>query len=257
MLVRALEGDVEQLRDALDLRAELAVQLVAADPGEVVATRVEKGVLEVDAGGVKRERLTRAGALVDLEQCLVPGRDELALALPLGLEEVEMTHEAAQERLVLVTEGAQDHEKGEAPLAGDPRAGIHVPRRFPLDVELDPLAPVGVDRARDDRLLVAAGLEDNAGRADELADHDTLGAVDDEGASARHHGEVPHEHGLLLDLAGRAVHERRADEDRGGVGDVLRLAFVDRELGRGPQVGVGRIEVELQAQLIGEVRDRD
>ena len=49
---------------------------------------------------------------------------------------------------------------------------------------------------------------------------------------------------------------RRAHEDRRGVGHVLRLALVDRELRRWPQVGVGRIELELQAQLAGEVLDR-
>src|SRR5204863_6708736 len=46
-----LEGRAEQLLRPLDLRAELAVELVAADPGEVVALGVEEGVLEVDAGG--------------------------------------------------------------------------------------------------------------------------------------------------------------------------------------------------------------
>jgi hypothetical protein len=110
VLVRAHERDVKQLGDALDLRAELAVQLVTTDPREVVATWVEERVLEVDAGCVERKRLARTCALVDLEQRLVPRRDQLALALPLGLEEVEMAHEAAQERFVLVSEGAQ-HDK--------------------------------------------------------------------------------------------------------------------------------------------------
>ena len=234
MLVWTLERDVQQLRDALDLRAELAVELVATDPGQVVATRVEKCVLEVDAGCIERKRLARTCALVDLEQCFIARRDELALALPLGVEEVEMTHEAAQERLVLVAEGSQHHEERQAPLAGDSRTGAHVTVRLRLDVELDPLAPVGMDRPGDDRLLVPAGLEDHTGRTDELAHDDSLGPVDDEGPAACHHGEVPHEDGLLLDLTGRAVHERRPDEDRSGVGDVLRLALVDRELGRWP-----------------------
>ena len=72
----------------------------------------------------------------------------------------------------------------------------------------------------------------------------------------RHHREVPHEDGLLFDLAGGTVHERCPHEDRGGVGDVLGLALVDGELWRWPKVGVGRVEIELQAQLIGEVGDR-
>ena len=256
MLVRALERDVEQLGDALDLRSELPIQLVAPDTGEVVAARVEEGILEVDACSLERERLARTCALVDLEQSLVPRRDQLALVLPLAFEKIEMTDEAVQERLVLVTEGAQHHEQREAALAGDAGAGAHVAVRLRLDVELDPLAAVGVNRAGDDRLLVTTRLEDHAGRAHELAHHDPLGPVDDEGAPARHHGEVPHEDRLLLDLAGGAVHERRPDEDRGGVGDVLRLALVDRELGWWPEIRIGRVKVELQAQLVSEVRDR-
>ena len=42
----------EQLLDLVDLGAELAVELVPADPGQVVALRVEEGVLEVGAGGL-------------------------------------------------------------------------------------------------------------------------------------------------------------------------------------------------------------
>ena len=68
--------------------------------------------------------------------------------LPLGLEEVEMAHEAAQEGLVLVAEGAQEHEQRQAALAGDACTCIHVAVRLRLDVELDPFAPVGVDGAR-------------------------------------------------------------------------------------------------------------
>ena len=86
-------------------------------------------------------------------------------------------------------------------------------------------------------------------------DDDPLGAVDDEGALVRHHREVPHEDGLLLDLAGAGVHEPGPHEDRGGVGHVLFLALLHRELGRWAQVGIGRVELELEAQLTGEVLD--
>ena len=57
----------------------------------------------------------------------------------------------------------------EAALAGDAGAGGDVLARLGLDVELDPLTAVGVDGAGDDGLGVAAGLEDDAGAADELA----------------------------------------------------------------------------------------
>ena len=80
----------EQLAEAGDLAAELAVQLVAADPAEVVAAVLEEGVAEVGAGRLDRGRLARAGPLVDLDQRLVLGRGEVAVLLPLALEEVEV-----------------------------------------------------------------------------------------------------------------------------------------------------------------------
>ena len=57
----------------LDLRAQLAVQLVAADPGEVVALVVEEGVLEVGLGRLDRRRLARTGPLVDLDAAPLRG----------------------------------------------------------------------------------------------------------------------------------------------------------------------------------------
>ncbi len=137
---RPLELDAEELGDPLDLGAELAVELVPADPGQVVALRVEEGVLEVLAGRLHRERLTGPGPLVDLEQRLLPGRGEALLLLPLALEEVEVPDEALEERLVAVAEGPQQDEEGEPALAGHPGPGGHVLGRLGLDVELDPLA---------------------------------------------------------------------------------------------------------------------
>jgi hypothetical protein len=120
-----------------------------------------------------------------------------------------------------------------------------------------------VDRALDQLVLgqvaeavALAGLEDDAGAAHELADDDALGAVDDEGALLRHDREVAHEHRLLFDLAGVAVHEAGADEDRRGVGHVLLLALLHRELGRRAQVLVEGVELELELQRFGEVLDR-
>src|SRR6266545_2953094 len=55
--------------------------------------------------------------------------------------------------------------------------------------------------------LVGLLVEVDAGRADQLAHHDPLGAVDDEGALAGHHREVTEEHGLALDLASLVVGE--------------------------------------------------
>ena len=72
--------------------------------------------------------------------------------------------------LLVVAEGAQQREDAEAALAGDAGAGGDVLAGLLLDVELHPLAAVGVDRALDQLVLgqvteaeALAGLEDHAG----------------------------------------------------------------------------------------------
>ena len=67
-----------------------------------------------------------------------------------------MADEALEEAgrvLLVVAEGAQQDEDAEAALAGDAGAGGDVLARLLLDVELDPLTAVRVDRARDQLVL--------------------------------------------------------------------------------------------------------
>ena len=262
-----LDGDAEELLELVELGAELAVELVATDPREVVATGLEERVAEVGAGGLDRRRLARTGSLVDLEQRLVLGRRELLVLLPLTFEEVEVGHEPIEEAgvvLLVVAEGPEEREHRQATLAGDAAAGGDVLARLLLEVDLEPLAAVRVDGAGDELVLgqvtqteALTWLEDDARRADELRHDDTLGAVDDEGALVGHHREVPHEDRLLLDLAGGGVHEAGAHEDRRGEGHVLLFALLDRELRRRAQIFVVRIELQLELERLGEVLDRD
>ena len=92
--------------------------------------------------------------------------------------------------------------------------------------------------------------------SDQLADDDTLGAVDDERALLGHDREVAHEDGLFLDLTGVAVHEPGAHEHGRAVGHVLFLALLHRELRRWAQVFVERVEFQLELERLGEVLDR-
>ena len=263
----ALELETEELLELVDLGAELAVQLVAADTGEVVAAALEERVAEVVAGRLDRRRLTRAGTLVDLEQRLFLGERDFLLQLlfVLGLEEAEVLHERRQEAGVVLLVEAQrtnEREEAEAALAGDTGTRGRVLAGLLLDVELDPLPAVGVDGAGDQLVLgevtqavALARLEDDARRPDQLRHHDTLGAVDHERALVGHHREVPHEDRLFLDLAGVGVHEPSAHEDRRRVGHVLLFALLHRELGRRAQILVIGIELELQLECLGEVLD--
>src|SRR5690606_20428091 len=150
--VGTLELDAEDLLDLVELGAELAVELVATDAGEVVATTLEERVLEVGLGRLDRRRLAGAGTLVDLDQRLVLGGRQLAVLLPLPLEEVEVADEGLEEAgvvLLVVAERAQQDEQAEATLAGDAATSGDVLAGLLLDVELDPLTAVGVHRARD------------------------------------------------------------------------------------------------------------
>ena len=251
-----LELDAQDVLDAVDLRAELAVQLVATDTGEVVPLLVEEGVLEVLPRRLGAQRLAWTGALVDLEEGLFTGRDEPLFLGPLVLEEVEVADELVEEGVVLVAKGPQQDEQRQATLARHAGAGVDRTVRLVLDVELDPLTTVGVDGAREEGLGVTAGGEDRTRGADQLGDDDTLGAVDHEGATIGHDGEVPHEDRLLLDLAGVGVLELGPDEHRGGVRHVLFLALLHRELRRRAQVRVVRVELKHQLETAREVLDR-
>ncbi len=256
----------EELDESVELVTQLLVELVAADAGQVVATVLEEGGAEVVAGRLDRRWLTRACPLVDLHQRVVLGGRQVAVLLPLALEEVEVAHERLEEAgaaVLAVAQSSEQHEQRQAALAGDTRAGGDVLARLLLDVELDPLAAVGVDGALHELVLLKvseavalAGLEDHAGRPHQLGDDDPLGAVDHERALVGHHREVPHEDRLLLDLTGLGVDEPRAHEDRRGVGHVLLLALLHRELRQRAQVLVVRIELELQLEGLGEVLDR-
>ena len=163
----------EQLVELGDLAAELAVELVATHAGEVVATVLEERVAEVGAGRLDGGRLARTGTLVDLDERLVLGGSDVALLLPLALEEVEVADEAVDEAgcvLLVVAEGAQQGEDAHAALAGHAGAGGDVLARLLLDVELEPLTAVRVDGALHQLVLAQvaeavplAGFEDDAG----------------------------------------------------------------------------------------------
>src|SRR5207248_10488553 len=140
VVARALEVDAaEQLGVLLDLGTEATVELVAADAGEVVALGIEEGVLEVGARRFDGRGLAGTGPLVDLEQRLLLGGRQLALLLPLPLEEVEVADVALQQTrraLLVVAEGPEEDEQREAALAGHACAGRHVLAGLLLDGEL-------------------------------------------------------------------------------------------------------------------------
>ena len=227
--------------------SELLVRLVAADLGQVVALGVEEQVLQQRLRGLAGRRLARTQLAVDVEQRLVRGADVVLLQ---GGDQRLGPAEVLADALGRPAQRLEQHGDRLAALAVD----AHADGRALVDVELEPRAAAGdhLDAVDVDvGGLVQGAVEVDARRADQLADHHALGAVDDERALAGHHREVTHEHRLRLDLAGAVVGELRGDEQRSRVGHVLVLALLD-----------GRLDVlearvgEGQAHRAGEVLDR-
>ena len=211
----------QDLLRRLELKAELLVDLVAADTRKVVALAVEVEAVEQRARGVHGGGLAGALATVDLDEGVLAGGGDVALER--GADDVGVAEETHDLVVALGdAQGAQQQGRALTTLAvdGDDQVTVLV------DLELEPGA------ARGDELRVV-GLdavvhllgEVDARGADELRDDDALGAVDDEGAALGHEREVAHEDELLLDLARLLVDEAHVDEEGRLIGDVLGAAL--------------------------------
>ena len=234
----------------VDVEVEAGVQLVAADPGQVVALGVEEQLLEQRPGGVDRRRLARPLLLEQLDQRALLGLGRLGVGLD-RVADVDRVVEQLEDLLVGdEAHRAQQHGDRQLALAVD--AGVDA--ALLVDLELEPGAAGRHQVGDEDLLLAVLRLHHvGAGRAHELGDDDALGAVDDEGAAVRHPREVAHEDGLLADLAGLAVLERDRDVQRARVGDVLLAALGDR-VGRLVELEVAEDDREI-ARVVLDRRD--
>ena len=244
VLLVDLLGDAEQLRQRdqlldqgddvvlgqgavveVDVEVEPGVELVAADPGQVVALGVEEQLLEQRLGGVDRGRLARALLLEQLDQRALLGLGRLGVGVD-RVPDVDRVVEQVEDLFVGdEAHRAQQHRDRQLALAVDAR----VDAALLVDLELEPGTARRHQVGDEDLLLVVLGLHHVGTRgAHELRDDDPLGAVDDERAALRHPREIAHEHGLLADLAGLAVLERDGHVQRARVGDVLLAALRDR-----------------------------
>ena len=239
--------DGEHLAVERQLEAELLVDLVTADLGQVVALGVEVVVLQQGLRRLAGRRLARAQLAVDVQQRLVLGGGVVLLQ---GQPHRLVVAELLQDLRVAPAESLEQHRDVLLALAVQAYAD-HVAL---VDLELQPRAAGRDHLAGEDVLvrgLVGGLLEVDPRRADQLGDHDPLRAVDHEGALVGHQREVAHEDRLALDLTGLVVHELGGDEQRGGVGDVAVLALVDRVLRR-----LEPVVAEGQRHGAAEVLDR-
>ena len=130
--------------------------------------------------------------------------------LPLTFEEVEVVDELLEEAggvLFVVAECTEKHEQAEATLTGNTGAGGDVLAWLLLDVELDPFTAVWVNGSGYQLMLgevtksvSLTRLEDHTRRSNQLANYNTLGAVDHERAAIGHHREITHEDLSLIHI---------------------------------------------------------
>ena len=239
-----LEGEGRGLGVGFD--GQLLVDLVAADLGQVVATRVEVEVVEQRLGGVDVRGLAGAQLAVDVEQGLFLRADGVLLE---GFKQDRVRGEGVANLGLGHADGLEEVGDRLLTLAVDAHAdGVAL-----VDLELEPRAARG-DDLRAEGFLVGRAvrelLEVHAGGTHELGDDDALGAVDNEGTAWGHEREVAHEHGLGLDFAGFVVHELGGHVHGCGVRVVLRLGFLHGVLG-----GFEAVVVERQAHGACDVLD--
>ena len=243
--------DAEPRRD----RVELLVELVAADPTEVVAAEVEEQALDELAGVVAGGRIARTQLLVDLDERLGLGPGQVLVEGSADVLVIEVDVDAREQRrdlvVLLVADRAQEGRRRDLALAID----LDPQLVLVVGLELEPRAAVRDDLRAEQHpprgRVLGLGVVD-ARRADELADHDALGAIDDEGALVGHPRVIAHVDALALDLAGLLDQELDVDVQRLAERQVLGPALLLGVL-RYAELVVEELELH---DLAGEVLDR-
>ena len=191
------------------------VDLLEAGGGELLHHRGGDGVVAARDHGLRG----RVDEIVLHHEVL----EVLLGVLLAGRELLEVVEELHELLVRPVAEGPKERRRVELPAAA---ALVHEAPHDVVRVEhdLDPVAAVGDDAARDQRLAVRVhlALGRDAGGAVQLRDDHALGAVDHERAVGRHHRHVAEEDLLLAHLARVVQAELRVE--RTGV----RLAVDER-----------------------------
>ena len=225
---------------------QLVVHLEPAEAGQVVAAGVKEEGVDVAAGVLHRRGFARAQLAVAFQQTFLGVVGDVLFQrgddLGFGLAE-----ELAD--LIVRTEAQRPQEGGDRQLAVLVDADIE--NVGGVGLIFQPGTAVGVHGGGEQVLAgaVLGGGVEHAGGTHQLADDDPLGAVGDEGAGVGHQGEIAHEDLLLLHLAGLLVDEPGGDIQRGGIGGVAFLAFLNGILG----VIVQAVIDEFQHQVAGVV----
>ena len=227
---QALLGSFEVV-EHLDRRiaTELLVELVATHACEVVPFRSSEERLDEAASRLDRGEFPRTELAIEVEESLVLRRcrvllecvaHELGVAeqrddFLIGFRNTERTQECGHELATFTID-------------------THADRFLLVDIELEPRTAARYHLARvcwPSGGLVTSLVEVHTRAAHKLAHNDTLSAVDDERAIARHHREVAKEHLLFLDLTRFLVEEPGSHIQRTCIVGVTILRVLNRKRG--------------------------
>ena len=239
-------GDLD--RQALDVRV---LELLDGELGEL-AVLLDQDLARVRVADVARGALAGQQIVLDRLRVLLARLEEHRFGVVVVVEQI----------LGGVAEGAQQHRRVQ--LA--PTVDAHVEQILGVELEVEPRAAVGDHARAVEQLARAVGLAlvvivEDAGAAVQLADHDALGAVDDEGTVVGHERDLAEEDLLLLDVA-----DRLRSGVLVGVPDDQAHGHLDRRRERHAALAalvdvvlrlVERVADELDGRGLREVLDRE
>ena len=228
---------------------QVLVELVATDLGQVVAALREEVRLEQRFCVVEGRWVTRAQALVELDQGFFGVVRIVFVERGTQVLVLVFFFEGAKHRFDVLVVAIAGQFAVVAPAAF--AVGLGAPRQYGTEqhgdgdfafavdldrynvaavgLELEPGATVGDELGRVQVATgvgVTLGAEVDARRTNQLRDDHTLGAVDDKGAVFGHQGEVAQEGVGLFDFARAQDAQLHADAQGCRVGQIVFAAFV-------------------------------
>ena len=229
-------------------KGQLLIELIAAHDAQVIAPGIEEQIVQQSLSGIQRGGLAGTQLAVDFQHGLLIGL--AAVLFQCGHNALVIAEAVENLGVSLEPQGADQASDGELAVF----INTNPEHLAGVGLILQPGTPIGDNRRRQQGqvgLQVRFLAVVDAGRADDLADHHTLGAVDDEGSGVGHQGEVPHEYLLLLDFARLLIVQAHTHLHGSRIGGIPGLALLHIVLGLLIHAEVD----EAQLQVAGIVAD--
>ncbi len=226
-------------------KRELFIHLIAAKAGKIVPTRIKEKHIDLAGSRLNRRRLTRAQLAVNLQQAFLTVLCRILFKCgkyPLVITEI------IQDIFICgKAKGAAKHRNRQ--LAVFIYTDIEYIRRIRLIFK--PSAAVGVHGSAEQIVadLILGCAVEYAWGANQLTNDNTFCTVYDEGTCIGHKREISHEDLLVLDLAGFLIQQTSCNAQRGSIGNVPLLTFLNGVLG----LAVQAIIHKAQRQITGVI----